>query len=91
MTAFNVYRGSKLIDTVFYSSGTNVDAAEVKQSLINHDGYDPNIRVVKARKSKSKKDLAPVHLAPIDYSPVPDYNAKEDGDYSAWLVSNNID
>jgi hypothetical protein len=24
-------------------------------------------------------------------SPVPHYDPKEDGDYSAWLVSNNID
>ena len=29
---------------------------------------------------------------PADWnSPVPPYDPKEDGDYSAWLVSNNID
>lgn len=45
--AFKVFLGRKQIDTVFYS---NKDTREdVRQSLINHDGYDPNIRVVKER------------------------------------------
>lgn len=47
--AFNVYRGRKLIDTVFYSC-TNVDAEEVRRSLINHDGYPADIRVTRARR-----------------------------------------
>lgn len=48
MTAFNVYKGRKLIDTVFYSGNTET-ADDVKRSLINHDGYDADIRVTKAR------------------------------------------
>lgn len=53
MQAFNVYNGRKLIDTVFYSKGVKVDKVEVRKSLINHDGYDENIRVTK-RKTKTK-------------------------------------
>lgn len=48
--AFNVYKGRKLIETVFYSG--NVDADEVRRSLIDHDGHDEDIRVVKAKDSK---------------------------------------
>jgi hypothetical protein len=47
-TAYNVYLGTKLIDTVFQSGKS--DADEVRRSLINHDGYDRDIRVVKARR-----------------------------------------
>jgi len=44
--AYNVYLRGKLIDTVFQSGVSTVD--EVKRRLINHDGYDPAIRVTKA-------------------------------------------
>jgi hypothetical protein len=44
--AWNVYLGRRLIDTVF---ATGYDAEEMRRSLINHDGYDPNIRVTKRR------------------------------------------
>ena len=47
--AFNVYLNGKLTDTVFYSASTKVDAAEVKRSLINHDGYDSRIVVRQAK------------------------------------------
>jgi hypothetical protein len=47
--AFDVYLNGKEIDTVFYSAGANVDAEEVRQSLINHDGYNGRI-VVRERK-----------------------------------------
>lgn len=40
--AFNVYLNGKLIDTVFYQE---TDPAEVRRSLINHDGYDYRIIV----------------------------------------------
>lgn len=49
MQAFNVYLGHKLIDTVFYGKNVKVDKEEVRRSLINHDGYDPAIRVTKKR------------------------------------------
>jgi hypothetical protein len=48
--AFNVYIGTKKIDTVFYDS--DMSAADVKRSLVNHDGYDSRIKVVKAKKPK---------------------------------------
>jgi hypothetical protein len=86
--AFNVYLGSKLIDTVFDSEK---DPAEVKRSLINHDGYDNDIRVVKVRKATPKKQLAPSQQEHEQVGPVPPYDHKTDGDYSAWLVFNNID
>ena len=53
MQAFNVYLKNKRIDTVFYSNNAKVDKDEVKKSLINHDGYESDIRVTKARKDKS--------------------------------------
>jgi hypothetical protein len=50
---FNVYLKGKLIDTVFYSDPkTTTDY--VKRGLINHDGYDPGIRVVKRRRKRGK-------------------------------------
>lgn len=52
--AFNVYLGSRLIDTVHYSAGSKVTVAQVRRSLIEHDGYDPRIRVTKARTNPSR-------------------------------------
>lgn len=52
MKAFKVWLGRKHIDTVFYSDGINIDKEEVKRSLINHDGYDPSIKVTQERKRK---------------------------------------
>lgn len=50
MQAWNVYRptprGLEHIDTVFYDA--NCDADYVRNGLIDHDGYDPNIVVRKA-------------------------------------------
>lgn len=40
---WNVYFGSRLIDTVFYTE--DCDAEYVRASLINHDGYDYRITV----------------------------------------------
>lgn len=49
MDAFNVYLNGKLIDIVFYSKECKEKAEDVKRSLINHDGYNSNIVVRKAR------------------------------------------
>lgn len=49
MKTFDVYLGWKLIDTVFYSKHVNVDVAEVKKSLVDHDGYDPRIVVIQTK------------------------------------------
>jgi len=46
---FNVYLNGKWIDTIYYGASTNVDSDEVKQSLINHDGYDSRIIVKEDR------------------------------------------
>ena len=43
MKAYNVYLDHKLFDTVFWVD--NSDREEVRNSLINHDGYDPSITV----------------------------------------------
>jgi hypothetical protein len=45
--AFDVHLRGKIIDTVFYGPKDKVTTAEVKRSLINHDGYDPGITVRK--------------------------------------------
>lgn len=45
MRAFDVYLNGKLIDTVFYSKNDKTTADEVRDSLVNHDGYDPAIKV----------------------------------------------
>jgi ribosomal protein L37AE/L43A len=50
--AYDVFLNGKLIDTVFDSE---TDPAEVKKSLINHDGYDAGIKVTKAKEKKKKK------------------------------------
>ena len=42
--AFNVYNADgKLIDTVWF---TGYNALEAKASLVNHDGYSPDIFVI---------------------------------------------
>jgi hypothetical protein len=48
MDAFRVYLNDELIDMVFFTKGFT--ALDVKSSLINHDGYDSNIFVMKQRK-----------------------------------------
>ena len=55
-TAYNVYLRGKLLDTVFQSGQST--AAEVRRSLINHDGYDDAIKVTKARGSSPAQRLA---------------------------------
>ena len=47
MTAWNIYLNGRLIDTVFYLESCDRDY--VKDGLINHDGYNPNIKVFKQR------------------------------------------
>lgn len=37
--------GLKEIDTVFYAKNDNITEQEVRDSLVNHDGYDPSIIV----------------------------------------------
>lgn len=53
MVAWNVYLNGKLIDTVFWNKkcdgGAIITAEDVKESLVNHDGYDYRIVVKKAR------------------------------------------
>ena len=47
MVAWNVYLNNYLIDTVFYMA--NCDREYIRNGLINHDGYDPRIKVFKAK------------------------------------------
>ena len=41
--AWNVYLNGKRIDTIFCDN--DIEADSVKDSLVNHDNYDPNINV----------------------------------------------
>lgn len=43
---WNVYRRGKLVDSVWYTKDCDVEY--VRQSLINHDGYQPDIHVRRA-------------------------------------------
>jgi hypothetical protein len=45
--AYQVHHNGKHIDTVFY--GSHEDPADVKKSLVNHDGYDPGITIKKEK------------------------------------------
>jgi phage major head subunit gpT-like protein len=47
MQAWHVILGSRVLDTVFYQA--RCDAQYVKQTLVEHDGYSPAIRVKRAR------------------------------------------
>jgi hypothetical protein len=42
---WNVFLHGRLIDTVCFTSGC--DRAYVYQNLVNHDGFDPSIKVYK--------------------------------------------
>jgi hypothetical protein len=43
MIAWNVYLGTKLLTTIYYTD--DCDAEYVRSTLINHDGYDSRITV----------------------------------------------
>lgn len=45
---WNVYLGKKLVDSVFWNP--SFSAEDIRRSLIDHDGFDPGIRVVRAPK-----------------------------------------
>jgi len=47
MTAWEVFLGSKWIDTVFFDNSCTHD--EVRTSLINHDGYPVGIEINRPR------------------------------------------
>jgi hypothetical protein len=44
MKAWDVYLNGELFDVVFFTA--DCSSVYVKDSLVNHDGYDPLIRVV---------------------------------------------
>lgn len=52
-TAWTVTLNRKNIDTVFFDKDCDKDY--VLRSLINHDGYDPAIKVSRVRKPKASK------------------------------------
>jgi hypothetical protein len=43
MTAWNVYLHGRKIDTVYFAASCTRDY--VLDSLVNHDGYNPNIEI----------------------------------------------
>ena len=46
--AWDVILNGKVIDTIFCDKDA-YDAWHMKHSLVNHDGYDPSIKVRKVR------------------------------------------
>lgn len=78
--AFDVYKNGKLIDTVFYNYD---DAEEVKKSLIDHDGYDSDIKVKVSESviTEEEKDAA----GSARKNPLHKYIVKKDGKWA--LVS----
>lgn len=48
MKGWDVFFGSQLIDTVYFTA--SCDEAEVRRSLIDHDGYDRRIRIRPCRR-----------------------------------------
>ena len=65
MIAWDVYLDGRKIDTVF---DQETDAVEVKRSLVDHDGYDPNITVKKAKRNeKDVREMRPVSCAGTTY------------------------
>jgi predicted metal-binding protein len=62
--AFDVYLYGKNIDTIFYSADANVDADEVKRSLVNHDGYSPDIVVHRRKRERAEADARLIASAP---------------------------
>ena len=61
MTAYNIYLFGKLIDTVYFQKG--VDAAYVVKSLIEHDGYDPQIRAVAVRNLQYNRAKGVIYMS----------------------------
>lgn len=88
-TAYNVRLNGKLIDTVFYC---DADAAEeVKRGLVDHDGYDPGIKVSEVKsKNKVKKKVEPIEDLGAT-GPVPEYKAKEWDSYMQFASFYNVD
>lgn len=48
MKGWDVFMGSKLIDTVYFTASCDEDY--VRRSLIDHDGYDRRIRIRPTRR-----------------------------------------
>jgi hypothetical protein len=48
MSKFYVLLNNLVIEEVFYNS--SMDEDDVKRSLIDHDGFDSNIKVIKEEK-----------------------------------------
>lgn len=61
--AFDVVKDGKVIDTVFFAS--SMTCKEVKDSLVNHDGYDSDIKVVRQGKAVAEATDASFHAKEI--------------------------
>lgn len=51
---FRVFLGKKEIDIITYTKAQKMTCEDVKNSLINHDGYHPGIEVKKRVNSKNE-------------------------------------
>lgn len=54
MKAFTVYLRGREIDRVFYGDSDPITSPEVRDSLVNHDGYHPAIVVTLDRPAPRK-------------------------------------
>ncbi len=54
---YKVYLNRKLIDAVFYADSDTITKEEIKRSLVNHDNYDANIKIVKCHESRRVLDI----------------------------------
>jgi hypothetical protein len=53
MKAYSVYLNGKYIDRVFFDD--DIKKEDVRKSLINHDGYSPDINLRQKHYGKTKK------------------------------------
>jgi len=68
MTFWNVYLEGKKIDSVPYVA--SMDADEVKRSLVDHDGYDPGIYVIKVQVFTVRRASSPQRALGADITKV---------------------
>lgn len=56
---WKVKLAGKVIDVVFFDKDIT-DRVQVKKSLVEHDGYDPKIEVIKTKTRQKEKKSASV-------------------------------
>lgn len=65
--AWDVIRKGRIVDTVFYDK--DCDPEYVRRGLIEHDGYPPDIRVEKPRRTFKVATSRPTPTPPEESQP----------------------